>query len=98
MTDEADWLRQMQRDLLPMIEASNCVATIGPGDHPDAKVAVELGFALLLDKPLVMIRMPDRAIPERLARAADAVIDWSDDSEEMKRRMADALALLDRMD
>lgn len=69
-----EWRERMNRDLRPMIEDSAISITIAPGDKPDAKVAVELGFTILLDKPILILAPRGRHVPERLRRVADAVI------------------------
>jgi len=98
--DESDevlarrWLNRADRELLPMIEGSAMSITINP-THPDAKVAVELGFCLLLDKPLVLLSFPDRPVPSRLRRAADLVIECTDPSDpEVARQIKEFLDAL----
>lgn len=98
--DESDevkmrrWLNRAEREVLPMIKGSAMSVTINPGE-PDAKVAVELGFTLLLDKPLVLLSFPDRPIPSRLRRAADLVIECNDPSDpEVIRQLQEFMAKL----
>lgn len=88
---EHDWAHRVETQLIPMIKEAAMVSLIPPGEDPDVKVAVELGMTLLLDKPLILIVPEDRWIPVRLRRAADAVVEWSDDSAEMQRRMQEAM-------
>jgi hypothetical protein len=45
------------------------------GGEPDAKQAVEIGFMMLLDKPLIIAVTPGSVVPEKLARAADAIVE-----------------------
>ena len=60
---------------LPMIEKSEVFLSIGAlGVKPDVRMATELGFALMLGKPLVFIAEPGQIIPEGLRRAADKII------------------------
>lgn len=88
------WLNRAEREVLPMIRGSSMTITINPGE-PDAKVAVELGFTLLLDKPLVLLSFPDRPIPSRLRRAADLVIECDDPSDpEVARKINEFLDAL----
>jgi len=86
-----EWLDHAQLEVLPMIERSSMLVQVGTGSDPDAKAAVELGFALLLDKPLIILRMPDMVVPSRLARAADAVVDWTEDLTTLSGRIRTAI-------
>lgn len=87
MTDKAndpflssEWREYAQRavdELLPRVkESASTVMLFGSGD-PDPKQAIELGYILLLDKPLVLLIEPGSVIPERLRRAADETIEGS---------------------
>lgn len=89
--NEQDWLERVERELLPMLRESSMVAVLAPGEEPDLKVAIELGLTILLDKPLILVVPEGRWVPDTLRRAADAVVEWSDDDEEMKRRMHEAM-------
>lgn len=74
------WLNRAEREVLPMVKRSAATISINP-EHPDAKIAVELGFTLLLDKPLVIVSFSGRNIPEHLRKAADLVIVTEDPSD-----------------
>jgi hypothetical protein len=67
------WEAHVRHQVFPMIERSAAFIAIAPPE-PDVKSAVELGYGLLLDKPLLVIATPGRLVPSRLARAADMVI------------------------
>jgi nucleoside 2-deoxyribosyltransferase len=82
------WIARVKRELVPMIDNSTAVMTLVPGAEPDIKVAVELGVAILLDKPIVAVVIDGRAVPPKLAAVCDEVIEWSDDSAEMAQRIA----------
>ena len=74
------------RDLVPKLQASAISVTIANGLDPeeggDAKLAIELGFTLLMGKPLVLLVDEDQVIPPGLERAADVICrgDLSDES------------------
>lgn len=89
--NEQDWLDRVERELIPIIKEAASVATIAPGEDPDLKVAIELGLTILLDKPLILVVPEGRWVPDRLRRAADAVVEWSDDEDEMRLRMVEAM-------
>jgi hypothetical protein len=68
-----EYLDRFKRDALPKIRESAYVAVVAPGE-PDAKVCLEVGAAILLDKPFFIIAEPGRAISDHLRRVADEVI------------------------
>ncbi len=70
---------------------SAMVMSLAPGDEPDIKFAVELGFAIMLDKPLFVVQMPGRHIPARLRMVADVVVRADLDTEEGQRVLATKL-------
>ena len=59
----------------------------------DIRYCVELGASLLLDKPIIVIVLPGRedAVPERLRRAADAVVRVDLDTETGREELQAAL-------
>lgn len=87
------WFARAQHQLLPKIESSTFVMSVIP-EQPDAKIAVELGFAILLDKPIVLYCPPGRSYPDHLRRVADHIVVGDIDDPETKRRMNE---VIDRM-
>lgn len=70
------WRKETTETLLPMIDSSAMVSTLLPSGEPDAKIAVELGFAILLDKPLFFVADPaGPPINDHLRRVADQIIE-----------------------
>lgn len=78
MEDRAwvDYSAAFRREVLPNLMSSACFLSIGAetGEF-DVKQATEIGAALLLDKPFLLIVPKGRKVGERLRRAADAVVD-----------------------
>lgn len=68
-----EFLRRADAVLMPKIRATEAMIVIVP-EEPDAKSAVELGMAMLLGKPLILIAVEDRHIPEKLEKVADDII------------------------
>ena len=91
------YLRRAQRELLPMIKGTAITMAIAP-DEPDAKSAIELGFSILLDKPLIVIAPVGRIVPLRLKRAADAVIFGSPGDPEVVEQLREAMRKLGIID
>lgn len=74
-----DWVKQHNENLRPMIRDSALSMMLWPADgEPDAKIAVELGFILMLGKPLVILKPSGANIPPTLARIVDAIVEYDD--------------------
>lgn len=71
------WAQRVVDEVLPMIRDSAASVSIVPdlAGVTDIKFAVELGLSIMLDKPIILAVAPGRAIPERLARVADEIIE-----------------------
>ena len=76
-----EYLDRFKREAMPKIASSAYVMNINPGDDPDAKVCLEVGAAILLDKPMVIVAPPGRPISGHLRRVADEVIEVDLDTE-----------------
>ena len=61
---------------VPEIRQSVYFVAIAPEEDAiaDVRYAVEIGFAILLDKPLVVVAPKGRHVAERLLRIADHII------------------------
>lgn len=91
-TDDPDvqkWLHRTLDELVPMIEGSTITASIVPTSKTDIKFAVELGLAIMLDKPVAIIVQPGQQVPEHLLRVADEVIEWGPDLGQRIAKFAD---------
>lgn len=88
------WLAHARDELVPMIADSALTMTLVP-DEPDPKVAVELGYSILLDKPIVLVVPEGRTIPEHLARVADMVIPMPTDVAAFTVAMNEAMVELE---
>lgn len=93
MSDDADfdrWADEVRDHLIPRMRTSAAIGVMA-GDL-DVKMAVELGMSIMLDKPLILIVLPGRTVPERLVRAADAILDWDGQSPDIAARVYAAIA------
>lgn len=68
------YLNRAERELRPMIDGSAVAVCINPGAGVDAKAAIEMGFMVLLDKPIIVVSDGVRPIADKLRRVADTVI------------------------
>ncbi len=78
----------VRKNTVKMMTESAFVMSLAPGDAPDIKFAVELGLAIMLDKPLFVVQMPGRDVPARLRMVADAVVRADLDTEDGQRVLA----------
>ena len=71
-----EFLDDWRERVLPNIEQSAAVLVIAPEDkHADLKIAIEVGMAILLEKPLIVFKPKDRDAAPRLLTIADLVIE-----------------------
>jgi hypothetical protein len=68
------WEDEARRRLEPIVRSTACVLTIDPAGEIDPKIALETGYAVLLDKPIVLVVMPGRETTPGLVRIATAVV------------------------
>lgn len=76
--------------LVEMIQGAGIFLTIAP-EQTDVKFAVELGFAIMLDKPIMTVVMPNREISKHLARVSDLIVYADIDTEEGRLKLERAI-------
>jgi len=86
------FVQNVRTDALVKIADSAFVMSLVPRDEPDIKFAVELGLAIMLDKPLIAIVQPGQPVPTRLRMVCDEVVEADLDLEEGRQQIAAALA------
>lgn len=88
------WLTENTSEILPKMRASRvCLAVLLP-DHIDPFLALQVGMALLLDKPLIIIGVDNAWLPERVRQLADVVIEGSMKDPATAERAREALRLI----
>ena len=89
-----EYMERFRKEVAPMIANSALVTVIAPKDKTaDIKIALEVGYSILLEKPLIVIKAKDRFVSPRLLAIADKVIegDVEIDSERMQKEMIEFL-------
>jgi len=90
--DFRSYAEHVIRDVVPQMKDSAVFLTIAPdGGIADVKQAVEIGFCILLDKPLIVVAPPGRHVAERLLRVADHVITADISTDEGREQIAVAI-------
>lgn len=73
-----EWLNQFVKraegSLVPQMQDSHIAMQIYTGKI-DCKFAMEVGVAILLDKPIIVTVAPGCEIPEKLAKVADRFVE-----------------------
>lgn len=89
-----EWELDVRENLLEPMKDSAIVMTLFTGPI-DVKIAVEIGFAVLLDKPIVVCALAGAAVPENLRKVATEIVELDVlDDLAAHTRIADVLASL----
>jgi len=92
-----EYARSAQEELHPKIRDSAVTIQLY-SDEPDPKIAMELGYTLLLGKPLLILKRPGQTVPVHLARIAEGVLEYQPgqlgDGEFAKRMYAEVDRIL----
>jgi hypothetical protein len=69
------WAQRMRLHLVPKLAASSATVFLAPpsGDA-DIEQAVQLGLSIMMGKPLILVVVDEREVPDKLRAIADAVI------------------------
>jgi nucleoside 2-deoxyribosyltransferase len=86
------YAEDVKKNLIPKLRGSACTVSIVPEGDTDVKFAVELGFSIMLDKPVIAVVAPGTKIPSKLALVADVIVeaDWKN-PEKMQGRIGEAI-------
>jgi hypothetical protein len=71
---EAAWAAHVKQSLYPKIRESAVFLSLVP-DDPDPQVCLQLGAAIFLDKPILLVCPRGRTIPSGLRRIAHAIVE-----------------------
>jgi hypothetical protein len=67
------FLDEAERDMLPKMERSAMALAIFDG-RINAQLCIQIGAAVVYDKPIILLALDDTKIPDALERAADVVV------------------------
>ena len=90
------WVQHVIDEMLPKLRESVLAIHLVPDrDEIDVKFCVELGAAIMLDKPIVAVAFGDRPVPAKLQAIADEIVYLPDGVNPAgSKQLADALARL----
>lgn len=86
--DVKAYLDDAEKEMLPMMEKSALTLCIFPG-KVDIKLCVEIGAAILFDKPIIVVVTGDKPVPANLKRVASAIVQCDDMKDEAARAKID---------
>ena len=88
-----EFVRRCREELVPKIAGSDIFVSITPEspDKVDIKFAVELGLAIMLNKPICAVIRPGTKVPEKLTRVVDRFVELDLNDPTQKTRLTDAL-------
>lgn len=92
----ADYSNRFRREVLPKLLDSAVFMSIGSEVGTfDVRQATEIGAALLMGKPILIVIPRGRTIGAQLRRAADEIVDdWAPGEPESEERMLAAMRRL----
>jgi hypothetical protein len=82
-----EYLRDAEQQMLPKMEGSAMVISIVAA-RPDIKQCLEIGAAILFDKPIILYVPKDRVVSANLRRIASAIVQGDDPSSDEKLKEA----------
>jgi nucleoside 2-deoxyribosyltransferase len=86
------YAKRCREKLIPMIEQSGTAISIVPPDlKADVKFATELGFMIMLDKPIIAMVPPGTKVPLKLAKVCDEIVEGDINDPTVKDRMMQAI-------
>jgi nucleoside 2-deoxyribosyltransferase len=91
------WLHRANRELRHMVKSSTYTIALMSGGEPDSKQAVELGFMILLDKPIILAVTPGTVVPDKLVKVADRIVEVDLlETEESQQKLHDAIESIEK--
>ena len=86
----AEYSDHVKENLIPMIRDS-AVAVSLVSDQLDPKLAIETGYMILMDKPIILAVTPGSKIPSKLALVADEIVEVDLDDPSFSDRLREAI-------
>lgn len=88
-----EYVKHAREELLPKMADSAISITLMPTEDvkTDIKFATELGCAILMDKPIIVVAVPGAEVPEQLRKVAHAVVQGDITSKETKADLQAAI-------
>lgn len=88
------WSRDVLTNMVPKLRESAISLSLVPTDpsEGDVKFAVEFGFSIMLDKPIILMVRPGTVVPAKMLAVADEIVEYDpDDQAGTQQRLEAAL-------
>jgi hypothetical protein len=89
--DVKEWLDSVAREMLPKMKDAVLSIALYSG-KVDPKLCVEIGAAILFDKPIILVVTDQVQLPRNLERAAAEIVRGNPNMESTKRKLVDAIS------
>ena len=93
--EDPGWLeyaRHAQEEMVPMLKNSAITLALVPGKDVDPKMACELGYMIMLNKPIIAVVEAGVKVPDKLVRVADEIVEGADMNDpDFQKRLTDAI-------
>jgi hypothetical protein len=90
------WLEEMEERNFPAIrKAAFSVALLG---EPSPSLCLQFGAMVLLDKPIIVLKRPNQAIPTNVKRVASAIVEGDPLDPGTQERLRQAILNLIKTD
>jgi nucleoside 2-deoxyribosyltransferase len=87
-----DYADHVRKTLIPMIRESPVTMSLMTGSDFDPKVAMETGYMILMDKPIITVVTPGVKVPRKLAMVSDEIVEADlDKPEEAAKQINEAM-------
>lgn len=86
---EDEFFRRAREDLFPKMKGAALSIVIAA--DPDPKLCMELGAAILLDKPIVVVVPEGQKLPTNLSRIASAIVQGDISQSKGKKQLQEAI-------
>jgi predicted nicotinamide N-methyase len=91
--DFIEYADRVLEEMVPKMAGSAvCISLVPDKGALDVKFAVELGYAILMDKPIIAVAASGAPVPDGLRRVAQAVVEGDIESPEGQERLQRAIS------
>lgn len=88
-----EYAERVRREVAPIIKDSGVFVSITPSspEKVDIKFAVELGLAIMYDKPILAVVPLGTKLPKKLASVVDSFVILDEADDDFQTRLTDAI-------
>ena len=91
-------LKHFEKEVAANIYTSAIGLAICPknADEIDAKICLEIGAMILLNKPIILCIPPGSEIPEKLAKVVDEFVEYKPNDNQCKKALVEAIHRMEK--